>query len=83
MRAGDGSWKMPLNKYANIDFERCDPLVCDPQNGLCKAAQSCSHKLLEQEEPWEPPMLLSMKMCVGCGTCVTACPLVAIQIING
>jgi len=74
---------MPLNKYAYIDFDRCNPLACDAQTGLCKAVRSCSHKLLEQEAPWESPMLVSVKMCVGCGDCVTACPLRAIQIMNG
>jgi translation initiation factor RLI1 len=72
-----------VNKYTNIDFDKCNPPACDSENGLCKATRACSHKLLEQEEPWEPPMLLSMKMCVGCGDCVTACPLSAIEIKNG
>ncbi len=72
-----------MNKYANVDFGKCDPMVCDAQHGLCQAARSCSHKLLEQEEPWESPILLSIKMCVGCGACVPACPLGAIEIKNG
>ena len=74
---------MPLNKYAIIDFERCDPRTCDSQHGLCAAARSCKKKLLQQEEPWESPILLSMKMCTGCGACVAACPLGAIRINNG
>lgn len=72
-----------MNKYANIDFGKCDPMTCDGNQGICAAARACTHKLLEQEEPMEPPMLLSIKMCVGCGTCVTACPLSAIEIKNG
>jgi translation initiation factor RLI1 len=72
-----------VNKYVTIDFEKCDPMVCDPQNGLCHAALACKRKLLVQEEPWESPMLLSIKMCVGCGTCVPACPLAAVEIKNG
>jgi NAD-dependent dihydropyrimidine dehydrogenase PreA subunit len=72
-----------VNKYANIDFEKCDPMACNGSQGICAAARSCAHKLLEQEEAKESPMLLSIKMCVGCGTCVPACPLGAIEIKNG
>ena len=72
-----------MNKYANIDFEKCDPLVCDPKNGICAAARSCTHKVLEQEEAGDSPMLLSMKLCVGCGICVPACACTAIEIKNG
>jgi len=50
---------------------------------MCEAVRSCKKKLLEQEEPWESPILISMKMCTGCGACVAACPLAAIEIKNG
>ena len=72
-----------MNKYANIDFEKCDPTRCDADHGVCQAARSCRHKLLEQEDPKDSPMLLSIRMCVGCGTCVPACPLGAIEIKSG
>ena len=49
-----------MNKYANVDFGKCDPMVCDAQHGLCRAARSCSRKLLEQEEPRESPMLIAI-----------------------
>jgi len=72
-----------MNKYATIDFDKCEPSRCDPVNGLCEAARACKRKLLVQEEAGEAPLLLSEKMCVGCGTCVAACPSSAIQIENG
>jgi Fe-S-cluster-containing hydrogenase component 2 len=39
--------------------------------------------LLIQEDPFEEPMLLSAKMCVGCGDCVKVCPFGAINIEQG
>jgi ATP-binding cassette subfamily E protein 1 len=71
------------NKWASVDFALCHPSECDQECGLCQAATVCTHKLLLQEEPYEEPMLISAKMCVGCGDCVKACPLGAIEILRG
>ncbi|MEW5816894.1 MAG: 4Fe-4S binding protein [Spirochaetota bacterium] len=72
-----------MGKWANIDFKKCDPSSCNGDEGKCIALQVCTHRLLIQEEPFEAPMLLSAKMCVGCGDCVKVCPLNAISIQNG
>ncbi|MBN1836021.1 MAG: 4Fe-4S binding protein [Spirochaetales bacterium] len=72
-----------MNKWADIDFDRCDPRRCNGGDGVCLAARACTHKILEQEAPFDPPMLLSLKLCVGCGNCVTECPFGAIQIRSG
>jgi ATP-binding cassette subfamily E protein 1 len=72
-----------VNKYAKIDFDKCRAEGCDPEKGICRAASACKHKVLEQEEPFDSPMLLSMKLCVGCGDCVTVCPLSAIELKSG
>ncbi len=71
------------SKWAQVNFERCNPLVCDPNSGVCKASLACEKGLLEQEDLCEPPMLVSQTMCKGCGFCVAVCPLKAISIECG
>jgi translation initiation factor RLI1 len=68
-----------MDKYAVIDIERCKPEKCVS----CKAADACPHKIMEQENPNEIPMLWSTAACVGCGRCAQACPLHAVHIQHG
>lgn len=72
-----------MQKWAEVNYEKCDPKKCNPKDGICVAAQACTHDILEQEEQFEIPMHLSREMCVGCGDCVNICPLNAIKIISG
>ena len=58
-----------------VDYRKCQPEKCD--DGICLAALACPNKVLKQEAPYEMPNP-SPSMCVGCGTCVQACPLKAI-----
>ena len=67
-------------KRANVDFTTCSPDTCDPIGGFCRAIDSCTHGLLEQEDANDSPMLTSVTMCVGCSNCVKACPVGAITI---
>jgi ATP-binding cassette subfamily E protein 1 len=72
-----------VNKCAKVDFDLCRPSDCHRTNGRCRAAEACTHNLLEQEEPAETPMLISNTLCVGCGHCVRDCPFGAIEIVTG
>ena len=66
-------------KVALVDFEKCRPDRCD--KGICAAVQACTHKLVKQEAPDDMPMF-HPSTCKGCGECVRACPLKAIEIVN-
>jgi Fe-S-cluster-containing hydrogenase component 2 len=72
-----------MNKNAEVDFGRCNPHLCDGGSGGCLAAAACPRHLLEQEEPFGVPMLLSARLCTGCGACAGACPASAISVRNG
>lgn len=66
-------------KMALTDYKKCHPERCD--SGVCAAALACSHKLIKQEAPFETPMT-DPSICQGCGDCVRACPLKAIEIVR-
>ena len=61
-----------------VHYDICVPKKCNPDTGQCAATQACKHKIMEQEDPFEPPMAVFLQMCVGCADCARACPLKAI-----
>jgi translation initiation factor RLI1 len=65
---------------ALVNYKICNPNKCNPGVGVCAAVEACSKAVLEQiDGTFEPPMV-NQDMCLGCGDCVEACPLGAIQI---
>ena len=61
-------------KYVVVDYDLCRADNCastDPEG--CPAEATCTPGALKQEEPGEPPMLPSPRMCVGCGDCIRSC----------
>ena len=67
------------SKMALVDYKKCHPERYD--GGICVAVLACPHKLLKQEVPHDIPMT-SPSLCRGCGDCVRACPLKAIEIVR-
>ena len=63
-----------------IQYDKCLPDKCSPNDGVCAAVQACTHNVLEQEEAHDSPMVLYVDMCQACGDCRQACPLDAIKI---
>jgi Fe-S-cluster-containing hydrogenase component 2 len=76
---GTSPRKPTVGKLALVDYKKCDPGGCE--GGICVAALACPRKLLQQEAPYEAPMT-DPSTCRGCGDCVLACPLKAIEVVT-
>ena len=69
-----------MNKYASIDFNKCNPSFCLKHHDKCPVINTCTKNLMEQEGINDPPILVSANMCTACSKCVNECPLKAITI---
>jgi len=63
-----------------VDYERCNPRECSPENGVCAAVSACTHKVIKQLDGVFQPPIIFQDICMGCWDCIEACPLDAIQI---
>ncbi len=72
-----------MKKNVVIDLKLCDPKKCNPKSGICLAINACKHNIIEQEEPFDSPIVFFESMCIGCSDCINACPLKAIKISRG
>jgi translation initiation factor RLI1 len=62
-----------------IDYSKCQPQKCS-KNGECQAIKACQHKVLRQEEKFDPPFFHPSKYCHECGLCAKECPFSAIEL---
>lgn len=70
----------PKKSIASVDYTICSPNKCCPEKGICAAVGACSKAVLQQiDGPFEAP-IIEQDMCLGCGDCIDACPLRAIEI---
>lgn len=66
--------------FATVDYEKCEPRKCSPDEGICAAAAACTHRVMKQiDGRFEPPIVFQ-DLCMGCWDCIEACPLEAVQI---
>ena len=72
-----------MNKRtAVVDFNKCKPEECAPEDGKCAAAAACKRGIMQQEAPFEAPMVFPEDMCMACSDCKLACPLGAVSVIR-
>lgn len=70
----------PKKTFAIVDYEKCNPKRCNPENGICTSASACTHKVIKQiDGVFESPMIFQ-DMCMGCWDCIEACPLDAVGV---
>jgi ATP-binding cassette subfamily E protein 1 len=70
----------PKKSFALVDYSICKPRECNPDEGLCVAAASCTHKVIKQIDGTFKSPIVFQDMCMGCWDCIEACPLDAIHI---
>lgn len=66
---------------AIVDYDKCHPDQCAPDTGICPAARACKRGIMQQEEPYDAPMVFPPDMCLGCSDCGLACPLGAVRVV--
>ena len=72
----------PKKSFAMVNYEICNPLKCNPEEGVCASMPACSHKVIKQLDGAFMSPGIFQDMCMGCWDCIEACPLGAIQIFN-
>lgn len=69
----------PKKAFSFVDYEICNPKKCAPEDGKCKAAVACTHRVMKQiDGPFEPPIVFQ-DLCMGCWDCINACFLKAVS----
>lgn len=69
----------PKKEFALVDYEKCNPAKCNPDEGICAAVKACTHKVIKQiDGVFEPPIVFQ-DLCMGCWDCIEACPLDAVE----
>jgi hypothetical protein len=49
----------PKKEFALVDYEKCNPAKCNPDEGICAAVKACTHKVIKQiDGVFEPPIVL-------------------------
>ncbi len=69
----------PKKSFAMINYEICNPLICNPSEGVCAASLVCSHKVIKQLDGVFQSPIIFQDMCMGCWDCIEACQLDAIR----